>query len=177
MKITAIDNKRDLFFVEDFYPKDLLKDFLNKNHLNTSWKKEDMQMQYPRRRLINETGTVYTKINSYVNSLIDTISKVTKANFIWSDTGFWLDEPGFCMSPHLDNASVFASMQIFLNQNQKDLGTAFYNSDYTLRFKPKYTINTGYIMLNNGEQLHGMENPVPNNSYRICSYTWFYPKT
>ena len=94
-----------------------------------------------------------------------------------SDTGFWLDEAGFFMEPHLDNSGLFASMQIFLNKNHSNLGTAFYNADETLRFQPEYKINTGYIMLNNGEQLHGMENPVPNNSYRICSYTWFYPKT
>lgn len=177
MKITPVDSKQDLFYVENFYPDNLLEAFCNQDHTSVPWKKEDWQIEYPRRRLIQTAGSIYDEMNKHVNSKIETISQVTKVNFMCADTGFWLDEPSFSMSPHLDNSGVFASMQVFLNNNASNLGTTFYNSDKTVRFQPDYKINTGYIMINNEAQIHGMTNPVPENSYRISSYTWFYPKT
>lgn len=177
MKITAVDNKHDLFCVENLYPDNLLEIFLNLDHLSVPWNKEVIQHEYPRRRLIIEAGSVYEKMNLHINSIIQILSDITKQNFIHADTGYWLDQSGFSMEPHVDNAGVFASMQIFLNNNASNLGTTFYNLDKTVRFRPEYKINTGYIMINNEAQIHGMVNPVPEMSYRISSYTWFYPKT
>jgi len=177
MKITPVDSNLDLFYVENFYPTELLNQFLNTNHLDAVWKKEDMQMQYPRRRLLHDRDSVYAKMGAYVNSNLNLISGAIGLKAAGADTGFWLDEPGFSMDSHLDNGAVFASMQIFLNNNNLNLGTVFYNRDNSIRFKPEYKINTGYIMINGPYQIHGMGNKVPENSYRICSYTWFYPKT
>lgn len=177
MKITAVDNKLDLFQIENFYPLDLLEKFSYSDHMSMPWKKEAMQTQYPRRRLIVPNGSIYKDMNKHVNSVLETIADITKINYMCADTGFWLDESGFSMAPHVDNEVVFASMQIFLNINRLDLGTTFYNMDKSVRFKPEYRLNNGYIMINNNSQLHGMSIPVPENSYRICSYTWFYPKT
>lgn len=174
MIIEPVDNNLDLFLVKDFYPEDLLEEFSKSDHTAIDWNKESWQEQYPRRRLKN-IG-IYKKIDEYVKTQQQLISQKIKLEFLSCDTGFWLDEPGFSISPHLDNEGVYASMQIFLNINKLSLGTVFYNNDNSIRYAAPYILNTGYIMINGTDQWHGMEVSVPENTYRICSYTWFYPK-
>jgi hypothetical protein len=176
MNITAVDSTADLFRVDSIYPLELLAEFAATDHLQTEWKKEDWQDQYPRRRLIYGPDSVYAQLENCVRAHLHSISTIVGIDIVACDTGFWLDLPGFCMSPHLDNSGVSASMQVYLNINESSLGTVFYNLDGSIRYQSPYAENTGYIMINGPQQTHGMDNPVPDSSYRISSYTWFYPK-
>lgn len=176
MNILAVDDVLNLFQVSDIYPQELLAEFTAIDHLQTDWRKEDWQHQYPRRRLIYAADSIYTQLENCVKAHLQTIGKFVDVDMVACDTGFWLDLPGFCMNPHLDNDGVRASMQVYLNTNQSSLGTVFYNPDNSVRYQSQYAPNTGYIMINGPQQTHGMNNPVPADSYRISSYTWFYPK-
>lgn len=176
MIITPVDNQRNLFKIEDVYPADLLDKFLNTDHLLTPYTKEEMQAQWPRRRLMNETEEVYMEFDAYVKQLLPVIAEAIGVELMACDTGFWLDEPGFRMSKHLDNEGVKVSMQVYLNNNIPDLGTVFHHEDGTTRYKPEYLLNTGYIMINDTNQYHSMTTSVPADSYRISSYSWLYPK-
>ena len=176
MNITAVDRTPDLFQVDSIYSQELLAEFADTDHLQSDWRKEDWQDEYPRRRLIYASDSIYAHLENCVKAHLQSISKIIGIDIAACDTGFWLDLPGFCMSPHLDNDGVSASMQVYLNVNESSLGTAFYNADKSVRYQSPYTVNTGYIMINGPQQTHGMGNPVPNDSYRISSYTWFYPK-
>jgi len=176
MIITPIDSQHNLFAVSDFYPTDLLDKFLSIEHLRTDYTREDMQSDWPRRKLIATPGTIYNDIEMYVKTKIDEIGAEIGASFCACDTAFWVDNTGFWMEPHLDNEGVTVSMQIYLNDNKQELGTVFYNPDNSVRYSLPYTVNTGYIMINGPTQVHGMEVPVPQDTYRISSYTWFYPK-
>jgi hypothetical protein len=176
MNITAIDDLADLFQVDSVYPQDLLDKFAVVDHLQTDWRKEDWQAEYPRRRLIYSAESIYAQLENCVKAHLRNLSKITGINIIACDTGFWLDLPGFSMAPHLDNEGVKASMQVYLNINESSLGTVFYHSDGSTRYQSPYVKNTGYVMINGPQQTHGMSYPVPDNSYRISSYTWFYPK-
>jgi hypothetical protein len=174
MKITAVDTQKNLFVVEDFYPAELLDRFLATDHLLTAHKKEAMQNDWPRRRLVKEPDSIYELFDNYVKSRTEEIGKIIGISLMGSDTGFWLDEPGFCMNSHVDIVQV--AMQVYLNHNDPLLGTVFYNPDCSVRHKPNYKINTGYIMINNPNQFHGMGVPVPKDTYRISSYSWLHPK-
>jgi hypothetical protein len=176
MNILAVDSAADLFQVTDIYPQELLAEFAVADHLQSQWRKEDWQHQYPRRRLVYTENSIYAQLENCVKAHLQNIAKSIGFDIAACDTGFWLDLPGFCMSPHLDNDGVRASMQIYLNVNESSLGTVFYNPDNSVRYQSSYTPNTGYIMINGPQQTHGMNNPVPADSYRISSYTWFYPK-
>jgi hypothetical protein len=176
MTIQPYDQVNDLFLITDFYPQDLLDQFILTDHLLAPYKKEDWQAEYPRRRLIHEPDSVYQAIDDYTKSQLLKVANAIGLELMACDTGFWLDEAGFYMAPHLDNDGVKVSMQIYLNNNDPKLGTVFYNQDKTVRYRPEYKVNTGYLMINNPHQLHGMGVPVPQGTYRISSYTWFYPK-
>jgi len=176
MTITPYDSQNNLFVVDDFYPDELIEQFVSTDHLSAAWKKEDWQEHYPRRRLMHEPGSIYERMNSYVNSQLAAVAEAISMELIYSETGFWLDEPGFRMLPHIDNEGVAVSLQIYLNQNNNDLGTIFYNPDKTVRHCFEYKLNTGYLMINGPAQLHGMGVAIPEGTYRISSYSWFYPK-
>ena len=176
MNIILVDNIVDLFRVDGIYPQELLAEFAAIDHLQTDWRKEDWQAKYPRRRLIYTPDSIYAQLENCVRAHLPLISKNIGLDITACDTGFWLDLPGFSMTSHLDNLGVSSSMQIYLNVNDSVLGTVFYNPDGSIRYQSPYTENTGYIMINGPQQMHGMNNPVPTNSYRISSYTWFYPK-
>jgi hypothetical protein len=176
MTITPVDTQRNLFKVADMYPQELLTKFLTTDHLATPYRKEQLQDNWPRRRLMNETEEIYMELDAYVKQQLSDIEQAIGVELMACDTGFWLDEAGFCMEKHLDNEGVRVSMQVYLNENLLDLGTAFHNPDGSIRYKPEYIINTGYIMINGPEQYHSMTTRVPDDSYRISSYTWLYPK-
>lgn len=176
MKITPVDSQKNLFVVENYYPAELLAEFLNTDHLLSPYTKENMQNKWPRRKLILEPESIYERVDVYNKYQTHVIGSIIGVDIVASDTGFWLDEPGFYMGPHLDNDGVQISMQIYLNDNIKELGTVFYNTDNTIRHRLEYTVNTGYIMINGPEQYHAMMTPVPKDSYRISSYSWLHPK-
>jgi hypothetical protein len=177
MTITPVDSKNDLFFVENIYPQNLLTDLLAIDHLQTPSKTEELQSDYPRKKLIL-TDFRYNAIVEYVQSLQTIITKHLNTKFLGCDTAFWLDLPGFEMGNHLDNNGDvdgnWVAMQIYLTENTKPMPTVFYNSDGTVRFRPEYRINCGYLMLNNTEHWHAMPYAVPKNEYRLTTYTWFW---
>ena len=177
MILTEVDNRADLFWVKDVYPDDLLEEFLSTDHLMQPWRRQDWQLDYPRRKIIFQQDSIYGRMYTYIQKLLDEISQDIDIPMLHADTAFWLDEPGFSMEPHLDNLGVMASMQIFLNHNDINLGTVFYNPDGTVRRAFPYELNSGYIMINNPRQVHGMGFPVPDDTFRLCSYTWLTPKT
>lgn len=176
MNITQVDNTPNLFQVDSIYPQELLAEFAAMDHLQTDWRTEDWQAEYPRRRLICSPDSIYAQLENCVRAHLRCISKSIGLHMAACDTGFWLDLPGFSMAPHLDNLGVSSSMQIYLKVDDSALGTVFYNPDGSIRYESPYTANTGYIMINGPQQMHGMNNPVPADSCRISSYTWFYPK-
>jgi hypothetical protein len=62
-----------------------------------------------------------------------------------------------------------------------NLGTTFYHYKNPSTVRHQFTVapNTGYIMINRPQtngyrklQWHAMLNPVPNNQYRVSSYSW-----
>lgn len=177
MIIKPVDGANDLFEVQNFYPEELLSRFLSTDHLVQPYKKEDWQDNWPRRRIVHDVDPIYNDLDTYVKLQLPSISDIVNRELMACDTGFWLDEAGFRMAPHVDNAGVQVAMQIYLNENDITLGTVFYDNTLSVRYRPLYKVNWGYLMINNPNQLHGMMNPVPDDTYRISSYTWFWLKT
>ena len=177
MTITPVDDKLDLFSVVDLFPEPILERLKQTDHLQSDWSRMDWQEDWNRRRVTPRPGSVYAEIDLFVKSKLPEIEEITQTSILSCDTAFWLDLPGFTTNPHLDNDGVFIAMQVYLTEYPGiEMATEFYDSDNTIRFKPAYRINHGYFMINNPNQRHGMLTPVPDNTYRLSSYTWFYKK-
>jgi len=173
MTITPVDSKNDLFFVEEIYTPEILMQIAEIDHLQSDCEIQDLQEHHPRQK-IKHSKLIYKQINEYVQNLNWKIQSAIGMDFNACDTAFWLDLPGFDMQSHLDNDGVYAAMQIYLTENTKPMPTVFYNSDGSIRFEPEYRVNSGYLMLNNMNQWHAMPYTVPDNEYRLTSYTWFW---
>jgi len=181
MKITAVDSKNDLFFIENILPDSLLEQIESINLWQHPWEIQQMQSDWKRRKLVINEHSVLSQIDYYYNQALDAIALATNTEFdhktCWS--AFWLDYAGFDCPIHLDGAergfTPPMAMQIYLTESPDNLGTVwYYDSDgQHVRYSFPYRRNTGYLMLNHAEQYHGMLTPIPENHLRLSSYTYF----
>ena len=137
-------------------------------------------------------GSTLSQIQEHINKQKDIIGKAIGHKINQIDSAFWFDQPGFSFSAHIDNPGVDKVMQIYLS-NCKDLGTVFYNVEDSeivtkedeqrwhyhgpnppanIRKAFDFETNTGYLMINNSKQLHGVPNKVGKDDIRLSVYCW-----
>ena len=172
MQIKAIDNRNDLFHVDQILPNHLIESMDRESLENIPQTKQEWQESWNRKRLLVTPNSTIEKIAEYYNSNKNFIGEAIGLNITQIDTRFWLDYDGFSCDRHLDNEGVDFVMQIFLSDAPSDLGTVFYDNDQ-VRKAFDFTKNTGYIMFNNKNQTHGMEQKVPSDVQRLTSYSYF----
>lgn len=181
MKIQPIDEYCDLFFVEEFFPTYLVEKILATDWQNLSWTREKYQEDWNRKKIVDTDLPWKQEWINYFVSQIGTIENcIGKKLLGYQGTSWWLDEPTFICPIHTDG-ELPGAMQINWIGSSIDLGTSFFhykNSKY-LRYKFPFRPNTGYLMINSANknsyrhlQWHGMLHPVPNNTFRLTSYSW-----
>ena len=172
MRVTAVDHHKDLFYIEDFYPNWLL--CLLSNPHKFSYEEVIVENKPVRRNLsipfwLNTVLMFVSKIRCWQ------ISKELNRQIFLKDIGVWFDVENYFMNKHTDHLNhVEIGMQIYLSNGLKDLGTCFYNKDGSVRHTFKYIKNTGYMMINNHNQVHAMPIPVPKDNLRLSVYHWIY---
>jgi len=184
MKITSVDNTNRLFLVEDVLPLDLVDEILHQDWINLPWNDQDGQEMWLRRSINFSNNPLLQQATQELKNTYRQVEEacgITVANADYINTSWWVDEPTFFVPIHTDG-HLPATMQLFWHADNETLGTKFYNSKsrtdirYDFPFRP----NSGYVMLNglnpDGSQplqWHGLLNKVPENSYRLTSYTIF----
>ena len=170
MLITAIDDRQDLFYVQDVFPNELIND-LRKIPLDTMpFTKMEWQEDRPRRKLAQMPGSIFAKIHDYINEQKQTLGNVLGKDVSRIETAFWYDLEGFSMIPHVDNPGVKDVLQVYLS-DCSNAGTVFYD-DQQERIKFEFKTNTGYLMINNKNQKHGVPNTVGKDAIRLSIYCW-----
>ena len=172
MNIEPVDTRSDLFRVSQPLPDELLVELAKLPLETVPFTKQEWQEDWNRRLLVPTQGSVLESIAEYYDSKRTDIGKYIGLDITKIDTRFWLDYEGFDCQRHLDNDGVDYVMQIFLSDAPSDLGTVFYDNDQ-VRKAFDFTKNTGYIMFNNKDQTHGMEQKVPKDVQRLTSYSYF----
>jgi hypothetical protein len=192
MLITAIDEKQDLFAVENLINSSLIAE-LDKVPLETvPFTKMEWQERIPRRKLAQLPGTVFSMIHDNINDCKDGISNAIGQPVHQIETAFWYDQEGFDFSPHIDNPGVEKVMQIYLS-DCPHAGTVFYNvkeddvvvktdaqawhykgpmPPMDVRKEFDFKVNQGYLMLNGKHQLHGVPNTLGKDDVRLSVYCW-----
>ena len=170
MKIEAIDDRQDLFSVRDVFPRELIED-LKKIPLETvPFTKMELQENMPRRRLTQLPGSVFAKIHDFINNQKQDLGKVIGKDIDHIDTAFWYDMEGFTFGTHVDNAGVKNVLQVYLSDCSK-AGTVFYDDEQE-RVEFDFKTNTGYLMMNNENQKHGVPYPLGKDDVRLSIYCW-----
>ena len=190
MQITPVDQDNNLFFVEDVFPQSLVDQIISTDWLALPWQQQQGQESLSRRRIKNQSLTWNSEWDSCCKELWPAIGKSIgcklssyQSNGNNYGTAWWVDEPGFTCPIHTDGEMPGAMQLIWIGN--ANLGTTFYNykNPNTIRHQFVVAPNTGYIMINSPDhngyrklQWHGMLNPVPNNLFRVSSYSWLSKK-
>lgn len=185
MKIVSTDHENNLFRITNVFPDNIVKKILATDWQSLPWERQEGQENWARRR-INETAIPWidqwTQYMELIWPEIEQQLGIPIHNY--SGTAFWLDEPGFTCSMHTDG-ELPGSLHLTWVGSELTHGTAFYwhKDPATLRYQVPMEPNAGYIMINQPDETgyrkllwHAMLTPVPENTYRLTSYTWITPK-
>tara|TARA_B100001057_G_scaffold207381_1_gene208086 strand:+ start:6478 stop:7005 length:528 start_codon:yes stop_codon:yes gene_type:complete len=172
MHINPVDERVDLFQITDVLDISTIENLSREALESLPYTTQEWQTDWKRKRLVILPGSVLESIHNEYNTKRDLIGEAVGLDITSIDTRFWLDFEGFDCGKHVDNDGVNYVMQVFLSEAPANLGTVFYNND-SLRKAFNFTKNSGYIMFNNGQQMHGMEQKVPKDVLRLTSYSYF----
>ena len=198
MKITAIDSRKDLFEVKDVLSNETMNKLSEVELEDLPWKemnyKDTFEGGEARRKITDfASGSIFEQITVEINTHKETISKAIGRNIKNIYLVFWLDMPGFHFPLHIDNPSVDIAFQLYL-KDCDGAGTIFYtpkDSEIEIKndwqhwhYRPEdenyHTAplrhafncvkNTGYIMLNDYNQLHGVPITLGKDDLRLSAY-------
>lgn len=169
MIVESIDSRNDLYSVNNIINDALIQDLAKEDFLSYEFEDFEDHEDRPRRLLKLHKESVLTKINFDLFTKLPMISQKVGMKFKTIKTVYWLDLPGYKLEPHLDDNRVYCAMQIYLWGD--DVGTTFYE-DESLKVRKAFNFvpNTGYIMKQNADQLHGVDSTVTKP--RLSCYSW-----
>jgi hypothetical protein len=184
MQITAVDQDRNLFHVTDLMPELLVEQILQTPWLSLDYTLEEGNREL-RKRINNNQLSWINGWHESIKSQWDHIAEQTGCEHLkYLDTGFWIDMAAYTCPLHTDG-ELPGAMQLYWVGSSPDIGTTWYQykDPDRIRHAFEFVTNTGYIMINTPDSLgyrklqwHGMLSPVPDNSFRVSSYSWLVAK-
>lgn len=191
MNVTPIDSKNDLYLIKNIIPEHFLKQIDEIEVSELDYDKWDW-FDHSRKKVNVLAGSVFDNVQQYLHAKKDELSSFLDFKISNIDSTFWLDQPGFTFPDHIDNPGVNVAMQIYLN-NCGDAGTTFYqisendiesrddnqhwhyvgeNPPSKVRHTFDFIQDTGYLMVNNKTQLHGVPGKLKDGQHRMSMYCW-----
>jgi len=181
MNITPVDSEHNLFRVDQLISNDLVQQVLNTPWLDMPWERQSGQENWARRRIHNNAISWLAQWDQELSQSWTTIQQQLNIKLApYYGTAFWVDEPGFTCGLHTDG-----ELPGSLHMPWIGTGTSFYwhKNSATLRYQVPPLPNSGYIMINQADSTgfrkliwHGMLTPVPQDTFRLTSYTWLTPQ-
>jgi hypothetical protein len=184
MQITPVDSENNLFRVEAVFPEEFVQEVLATDWLDLPWQRQEGQELWRRRRIDESAIPWIDRWHQHLSQHWHEISDSISCDFEgYMGTAFWLDEPGFTCTMHTDGM-LPGSLHLTWVGAEPTHGTAFYwyKNPEALRHQFPMIPNTGYIMshpANTDYQKllwHAMLTPVPENTFRLTSYSWLKPR-
>lgn len=185
MIIKPVDDEYNLFRVEQAVDQSLVDNIMSTDWLNLPWQRQEGQENWSRRRIDNTALPWIDQWHAYMRHIWPDVEHQLGIQIHdYTDTAFWIDEPGFTCTMHTDG-EMPGSLHLTWIGSKDTHGTAFYwyKDPGTLRYQVPMSPNSGYIMINKANDQgyrkllwHAMLTPVPINTIRLTSYTWIVPK-
>ena len=189
-RIQAVDHRKDLFSISEIISQELMRAVAEEVLGARPYTKQEWQEHKPRKKLQRFPGCTLSLIHEHIAKQKDTIGEALGQDINSIETAFWYDQEGFDFPAHIDNPGVHTVMQIYLS-DCAHAGTVFYNIQdhhietrddkyrwhYTGPKQPEsvrknfeFKANTGYLMINNSKQLHGVPGMVGKGDVRLSCY-------
>lgn len=143
------------------------KNFVLPNLQDRSFVKLEFQEHLPRVRLDYHDDIMrQIKIFFMKNIITRCLSRKFKTDLKFKSVDIWVDDKGYKLGPHTDDARIKLALQIYLGDN--NIGTSLYKDDKNIKTF-EYKFNSGYALLNNDKSFHGLDNEV-EKSKRVSLY-------
>lgn len=149
-----------LWYIEKFLPDDHWEEIKYKI-INIS--KDEYQNRHEpmrdRLEILNPTDQFYLSLINIAIGTVPVVSNLAQCSNLRNPPGLflWRDFTGFKSHWHPDDFTTLPTAQVYVDGDE-NLGTSFIinNTEITIPFKP----NTGYLMDNRFQIVHGMLTPV-----------------
>ena len=181
MKLTGVNGSARLWAISDIWPQELVDQVMAINWPDEPAVKSSSDMMY--RDIVQPQYQCIRSVDELMHNHILGINQITNSNFIGCSRGRWnMCRPGYFSGFHHDG-ELPNVMLIYWHAPDPSYGTTFYNStsDSDVFHEFKSVAGTGYFMLNHADdtghrpvQYHGMQKPVPENSWRLITLWNFY---
>ena len=128
---------------------------------------EELEKKFRRRvdysEKISKELNIFFKNKKITTCLEDIFS--TKLKMDSSD--IWIDYPGYCLKPHLDDTRIKLAIQIYIGDQQHP-GTSLYSSSKITSkvHEIVYKRNKGYALLNNDKSWHAVQPKIVDGQRR-----------
>jgi hypothetical protein len=157
-KITTISV--GLWYIEEFLPCDMWKSIENQiMQLDNSVYFDRHEPMRLRAEITSPECSLYQSLISLAVNTVGVVERATNYTNLRNPPGLflWRDSKGFKSHWHPDDFTTLPTAQIYVD-GDKDLGTSFIinGKEITISFEP----NTGYLMDNRYQIVHGMLTPV-----------------
>jgi hypothetical protein len=106
-------------------------------------------------------------LDTFDHTALYKIIQQINANIHINSIELWRDYPGYTNADHRDDPNIENVMIIYFGNGPDDLGTRWYDPN---EFAVPYKINTGLILLNSSQILHGLRGEVVGCDYRRALY-------
>ena len=152
-----------LWHIEQFFSEDCWESVRNNilNIPNSEYQNRHEPMRL-RLEILRPTITFYQSLIGIASNSVSAVADVTKIKNLRNPPGLflWRDFVGFKSDWHPDDFTQHPTAQIYI-EGDVDQGTSFIinGKEHTIPFKP----NTGYLMDNRYQLVHGMITPVREN--------------
>jgi hypothetical protein len=81
------------------------------------------------------------------------LEKKFKTDLKFASVDIWQDDIGYYIGPHIDDPSIKLAIQIYLGDD--NIGTSLFDDQGNALKTFRYTLNTGYALLNTKDSRHG----------------------
>lgn len=116
------------------------------------------------REVLFATGTIKTKVSNEVIEFLKQLDINAQVDAI----ELWRDHPGYTNFWHVDNPIIKNILIVYLDGT--NAGTEYKENDQ--HYSVEYNKNTGLILLNSNQVLHGMVGKVEDSLRHVVYVAW-----
>jgi len=145
-----------VYSLNNVFSIDMIEKIRKEFKFNTEWNTVHLQEKFPRKAIPWKPESVVEEVYSVFRALEQEISVIFSTQLKFQSVNFWQDSPGYTIDPHLDNNRISVAVQVYINEADPLLGTEMYK-DGNVFYKLPWISNTGYILNNTPDSIHGMQ--------------------
>jgi hypothetical protein len=153
------------YALNNILPQPLLDKIKSEFAINEEWTTVHYQENSGRRQIPWKPESVIEETHMAFEACNELVGDIFKENVKLTSVNFWSDPAGYTIPPHTDNNRVGIAIQLYIGDaDQQASGTELFANPTTQITKFPWIDNSGYILHNIPESLHGLTSLGPQRT-------------